>query len=289
MKIKPMLAVEVDFEKLRYPCIASPKYDGIRVLVKDGVVLSRSLKPIRNKYVQELFSHLEGIDGELIVGCETASDVFQTTTSGVMSGDGYPDVRLFAFDLFNTDLDNYMQRYSMLENLYGENEDVVLVENTPIYSQEELMKLADKYVLQGFEGIMLRDPSTRYKFGRATKNSQELMKWKPFADDEFEVVGFTERMHNSNEAVRNALGNLERSSAKDGLVGTDSLGALVLKYGESTFECGTGFTDNQRKEIWQNRDKYLGNMAKVRYQEIGVKDKPRFPSFQGFRHVDDIS
>ena len=288
MGMKPMLAVEVDFKKLRYPCIASPKYDGIRVLVKDGVVLSRSLKPIRNKYVQELFSHLEGIDGELIVGSETASDVFQVTTSGVMSADGCPDVRLFAFDLFNTSLD-YTQRTSMLGNLYGEIEDVVLVDTTPIYNQEQLMELANNYIEKGFEGIMLRDPNTRYKFGRATKNSQELLKWKPFVDNEFEVVGFTERMHNSNDAVRNALGNLERSSAKDGLVGTGMLGALILKYGDSTFDCGTGFNDVQRKEIWDHRDKYLGSLAKVRYQEIGVKDKPRFPSFQGFRDVDDMS
>ena len=288
MNVKPMLAVEVDFKKLRYPCIASPKYDGIRVLVKDGVVLSRSLKPIRNKYVQELFSHLEGIDGELIVGSETASDVFQVTTSGVMSADGCPDVRLFAFDLFNTSLD-YTQRTSMLGNLYGEIEDVVLVDTTPIYNQEQLMELANNYIEKGFEGIMLRDPNTSYKFGRATKNSQELLKWKPFVDDEFEVVGFTERMHNSNEAVRNALGNLERSSSKDGLVGTGMLGALILKYGDSTFDCGTGFNDVQRKEIWDHRDKYLGSLAKVRYQEIGVKDKPRFPSFQGFRDVDDMS
>ena len=288
MGMKPMLAVEVDFKKLRYPCIASPKYDGIRVLVKDGVVLSRSLKPIRNKYVQDLFSHLEGIDGELIVGSETASDVFQVTTSGVMSADGCPDVRLFAFDLFNTSLD-YTQRTSMLGNLYGEIEDVVLVDTTPIYNQEQLMELANNYIEKGFEGIMLRDPNTRYKFGRATKNSQELLKWKPFVDNEFEVVGFTERMHNSNDAVRNALGNLERSSAKDGLVGTGMLGALILKYGDSTFDCGTGFNDVQRKEIWDHRDKYLGSLAKVRYQEIGVKDKPRFPSFQGFRDVDDMS
>lgn len=287
--MKPMLASEVDFDKLRYPCIASPKYDGIRVLVKDGEVVSRSLKPIRNKYVQELFSHLEGIDGELIVGDETASDVFQVTTSGVMSSDGCPDVRLFAFDIFNTDIDNYMQRRSMLNNLYGDVENVVIVDSAVMTDQEMLMNLANCYIKAGFEGIMLRDPNTRYKFGRATKNSQELLKWKPFVDDEFEVIGFTEKMHNSNEAVRNALGNLERSSAKDGLVGSGVLGALVLKYGESSFDCGTGFNDKQREEIWKNRDKYLGSMVKVRYQEIGVKDKPRFPSFQGFRDLDDIS
>ena len=83
--VKPMLAVEVDFNKLRYPVYTQPKLDGIRVVFKDGVVYSRSLKAIPNKHVQALFRHLQGVDGELIVGNPTAHDVFQKTTSGVIS------------------------------------------------------------------------------------------------------------------------------------------------------------------------------------------------------------
>ena len=95
--IKPMLATEVDFNKLRYPVYTQPKLDGIRVIIKDGVVYSRSLKAIPNKHVQALFRHLQGVDGELIVGNPTAHDVFQKTTSGVMSKEGEPDVTLYAF------------------------------------------------------------------------------------------------------------------------------------------------------------------------------------------------
>ena len=283
-KVKPMLAVEVDLGKLRYPCVVSPKLDGIRCLVKDGVVVSRSLKPIRNKHTQLMFSPLEGFDGELIVGEPTASDVFQKTTSGVMSIEGTPKVTYHVFDKWNVE-GHYEDRLSWLCDL---PKGCVLVQSTWCYNQEELLSCYNKYINQGYEGVMVRDPSKPYKFGRATGNSQELLKLKPFVDDEFKVVGFTERMHNSNGAVRNELGNLERSSSKEGLVPTNSLGALVVEYGETTFEVGTGFTDEQRKDIWLNQDDYLGKLVKVRYQEIGVKDKPRFPSFQGFRHEDDL-
>ena len=75
--IKPMLATEADFNKLRYPVCAQPKLDGIRVIIKNGVVYSRSLKPIPNKHIQALFGNLHGVDGELIVGDVTAQDVFQ--------------------------------------------------------------------------------------------------------------------------------------------------------------------------------------------------------------------
>lgn len=283
-KVKPMLAVEVDLDKLRYPCIASPKLDGIRCLIKDGVVVSRSLKPIRNKHVQSMFSSLEGFDGELIVGDPVASDVFQKTTSGVMSIEGEPDVTYHVFDKWDVE-GSYEDRLFGLCDL---PKGCALVQSTWCHNREELLSCYDKYISQGYEGVMVRDPSKPYKFGRATVNSQELLKLKPFVDDEFKVVGFTERMHNSNEAVRNELGNLERSSAKDGLVPTNSLGALIVEYGETTFEVGTGFTDEQRKDIWLNQDDYLGKLVKVRYQEIGILDKPRFPSFQGFRHEDDL-
>ena len=97
--IKPMLATEADFNKLRYPVYTQPKLDGIRVIIKNGVVYSRSLKPIPNKHIQALFGHMDGVDGELIVGNPTAHDVFQKTTSGVMSKYGEPDVTLYAFDM----------------------------------------------------------------------------------------------------------------------------------------------------------------------------------------------
>lgn len=99
-KIKPLLSCEVPLEKVNFPIYVSTKFDGIRALVIDAVVYSRSLKPIRNKHVQKLFGKhkYNGFDGELIVGDIYAKDVFQKTTSGVMSEDGEPDVTYYVFD-----------------------------------------------------------------------------------------------------------------------------------------------------------------------------------------------
>lgn len=290
--MKPMLAVEADLSKLTYPLYAQPKLDGIRVIVKDGVVYSRSLKPIRNKHVQELFGNedFEGYDGELIVGSPTAKDVFQKTTSGVMSADGEPDVKLYAFDLWDHE-GTFKERIDYLIVLEGWKHDSPFCEIVYpkfIENEECLLQYYDQVVKEGYEGIMLRSLQQPYKFGRSTVKSQHLLKLKPFLDDEFKVVGFTERMHNTNEAVKNALGRTERSSAKEGLVPTGMLGALVLKFGDDTFECGTGFTDAERTEIWNNQWKYLGALAKIRYQELGSKGKPRFPSMIGWRDEEDL-
>lgn len=66
MTFKPMLAATVvDRTKLRFPFLASPKLDGIRCIVLDGQVLSRSLKPIRNKFIVKQLQGLPNLDGEL--------------------------------------------------------------------------------------------------------------------------------------------------------------------------------------------------------------------------------
>lgn len=282
-----MLAVEADLEKINFPCYVSVKLDGIRCVIKDGVVLSRSLKPIRNEYVQRLFGHLHGLDGELIVGDPTAPDVFQKTTSGVMSKEGEPDVQLYVFDYWDLPDSKYDDRIFTAKFLSKREDNVQILDTVTVYSQQDLLNQHEQFLSQGWEGTMVRNPDQGYKYGRSTKKSQHLLKLKEFHDSEFKVVDFKERMHNTNEAVRNELGNLERSTAKDGLIGMNTLGALVLEYGEDTFDCGTGFDDQTRQHIWDNRDKYLGQLAKVKYQPSGVKDKPRFPVWLGFRDEDD--
>ena len=109
MKVKPLLSCEVPLDMVNFPIYVSTKFDGIRALVIDGVVYSRSLKPIRNKHVQQLFGKEEynGFDGELIVGDIYAKDVFQKTTSGVMSEDGNPDVTFYVFDVLTNNTAPY--------------------------------------------------------------------------------------------------------------------------------------------------------------------------------------
>ena len=69
-KFKPLLACEVPLEQVRLPVYVSTKLDGIRCVIIDGVAYSRSLKPIRNKYIQSVIGNekYNGFDGELVVG-----------------------------------------------------------------------------------------------------------------------------------------------------------------------------------------------------------------------------
>ena len=293
MSFKPLLAETVeDTSKVPYPVWVSPKLDGIRAIVKDGVVYSRSMKPIRNRHVQFLFGRPEynGLDGELIVGNPNAKDVYLLTNSGVMSTDGEPDVTFFTFDRWDWPEADYEYRYEhgVLE-AFDLSTRVQHVWQFEVSNEEELLKAEQWYLDQGYEGLMLRRKDRLYKYGRSTAKEFTLMKLKRFSDAEYKVVGFQERMKNNNEATKNELGYTERSTCQENLEGRGDLGALVLEFSDGqTFNCGTGFTDEDRRHIWDNRDFYLGKQAKVKSFLIGVKDLPRFPVWLGFRDKDDM-
>ena len=290
---RPMLAVDADIEKLRFPLLASAKLDGVRAVVRDGVVYSRSNKPIPNKYVQERFKHLEHYDGELIVGEPTAHNVMQTTMSGVMRVEGEPDVMFHAFDHVAEPYAPFHLRYGKLGALRVRGktyEDYILVKQTEIPDLPALIALESLILDMGYEGLILRRPDGHYKMGRSTVNEGLLLKMKRFIDDEALVIGFEERMHNGNEATVSELGRTKRSSHKANKSGRGDLGALVCLLPSGVeFNIGTGFDDNQRSAIWHDRDQYLGQLAKFKYFPVGVKEAPRHPVFLGWRDRVDMS
>lgn len=295
-KVKPLLSCEVDIDKVNFPIYISTKFDGIRCLVIDSVVYSRSLKPIRNKYVQQLFGKPEynGFDGELIVGDIYAPDVFQKTTSGVMSTEGTPDVTFYVFDVFTNNLSTYKER------LYDLNDRLVLEQYTNIVAttqryvktKEELLELLESERIKGGEGLIGRNPLGIYKYGRSTPKEQLSMKFKFFVDSEFEIVAVHEQMENTNTLEKDELGYAKRSTAKEGMVGKNTFGSFTCVTDDGKhFNVGTGvgLTQDLRQSIWSNKESYIGKLAKVKYMEVGSKgDVPRLPILLGFRDKEDM-
>ena len=287
--MKPLLAYTVeDTSTLKYPLFASVKLDGIRCLVIDGVAYSRNMKPIKNEYVQKCIGKPEynGLDGELIVGDIFAKDCYRQTNSGVMSKDGEPDFKFYVFDRWDMENFKFETRYTNIPKLPF----VEVVSQFEIETEYDLLQFEQELLDKGAEGVMVRSIDGTYKNGRSTAKDGILGKLKRFSDAEYRIVGFVERMHNANEATINALGHTERSSHKENLIGRGDLGALVLETADGQkFNCGTGFDDALRAEIWANKDAYLGRMAKVKSFLIGVKDLPRFPVFISLRDEGDLS
>jgi DNA ligase-1 len=105
----------------------------------------------------------------------------------------------------------------------------------------------------GGEGLMMREPASRYAAGRSTT----LLKIKSFHDAEARVI----------EHLKGAGRHKGR------------MGALQVQLADGTiFSVGTGFSDRERENPPQ-----VGSVITFRYQELSDGGVPRFPSYVGVR------
>lgn len=294
----PMLASNYESVKpgkMRFPKMASPKLDGIRCVIQNGIAVSRNLKPIRNKFILNILSSkkLEGLDGELIVGSATADDAFRVSTSGVMSEDGEPDFRFHVFDRFDTKnkFQDRLDKAGEVIDKFG-LEFLTLVPHYHVADDEDIVDFEKRFLDRGFEGAMLRCPDGLYKQGRATATEQTLLKVKRFQDAEGIVIGYEEEKTNTHlEKVQDINGEWKRPTGKGTGKGKGTLGKVMvrdLKTG-AEFGVGSGFKRDEREFLWNNPKSLIGRIVKYKYFAVGVKEAPRFPTFIGFRDPSDMT
>jgi DNA ligase-1 len=287
---RPLLAATVDLDKVKFPCYVSPKLDGIRVLGMNGKAMTRRLKEVPNRFIQSVFASgiYDGLDGEIIVGPANAPDVYRVTNSAVMSRDGEPDFTYHVFDLLGQ---QYFPFSSRLEGLATRvHPRVVHVPQVKVHDLAGLHDAEEGWLSEGYEGLMGRSIDGVYKYGRATMKEGILWKLKRMSTSEAVIEGVVELERNLNEAKLNELGYTERSTAKDGMAGGGTMGALLVRDIETSvlFSIGTGFTLDERDTIWVNRGSIVGKIITYNHFSIGNYDKPRFPSFKGFRDKRDL-
>jgi ATP-dependent DNA ligase len=296
---RPMLAATLkDATAVSYPVLASPKYDGIRCVIRDGKALARSLKPIPNERIRRVLEGLgkgaEGFDGELMLPYPAT---FPMVSSAVMSHDDEPpgDWFFMVFDRVATG-EGFASRVRGVRLAFKAAgprwpAHVRECEHKWIDGPEVLAAYEAEMLEAGHEGIMLRSLDGPYKCGRATLREGYLSKLKRFVDSEAEIVDVLELQHNRNATFVGELGQTKRRTLKEGKVDGGVMGKLVvrdLKTGVE-FRIGTGFNASQRAAWWRCRDILIGRVVRYRFQEHGQKDKPRIASFAGFRDRRDLS
>lgn len=284
--IKPQLSSAPE-GPITYPKLASTKLDGIRALTFKGGVLSRSLKPIPNLHIRKVLSPYGGLDGELIVGDPNSPDVYRTTNSAVMAVSGTPKFTYYVFDCPEVP-GEFEKRLEYLKSLKLPDF-IQVLDQRKLHSDEELELLYQDSLSRGFEGLILRNPSSLYKHGRCTAKSQDSLKLKPQEDFDAVVLGTFEAMENKNEIFTNELGNSARSSHACNKVGKGVLGGFVARdlVTGVEFRCAPGgLTHSERLKLFDQN--LIGRIIKYRCLLIGTKDKPRHPRFIGWRSPEDM-
>ena len=313
--IKPMLATDFDESKLRFPCVAQPKLDGVRGLNLEGALTGRSLKSHANQFTTKKFSHphFKGLDGELTVGPVTDPALCRTTTSAVTSIKGDPTVIWNVFDYITEDTIKlpYRHRYlalrSHLDELHdtGLAADLSLVPSHVCTTLEQLLELEKRWLDAGFEGVIIRDPDGMYKEGRSSIKQGGLLRIKRFMEEDCTVLAVIEGQSNGNEAKKNELGRTERSSHQENMVPNGLVGTLLCRLHKDVFDANSGalllskdqeitvsagsMSHADRKHYFENPDEVALKTIKMKFFPKGILDKPRFPTFNGFRSESDKS
>jgi DNA ligase-1 len=266
-----------------------PKLDGIRAITYQGKLWTRNGKEIRNKYVQEKFSHLpDYLDGELYIHFEKFHDL----SSMIMGGDN-PDGQKVEYHIFDTmALVTSDIRYAIIAPLSDPWNNIHVVEHTSVASYEEFIKLDDYYIEMGYEGSMLKHKYQDYKFGRAGKKKTELVKVKRVETAEIKVTGVAPLLMNMNEATTDEYGRTKRSQSKEGKVEDTTrvgklIGTCITKespfYGQTIQMSGCISNDEAKQLMFDwNDGKLEGRIAEFKYY-AGGKDTARQPIFLRFR------
>ena len=124
-------------------------------------------------------------------------------------------------------------------------------------SETQLKNEHDRWVLQGYEGIMIKDSEAVYSFGR----DWSVMKYKAFFDADVPIIG------------------LKEGTGKH----QGKLGSFLVDYKGVEVNVGSGLNDELREKLWGDQT-IIGRIIEVRYQEETPDGSLRFPTFVCFRN-----
>ena len=263
----PMLAKNYtkDGKHIKFPCYIQGKLDGIRCLVKvrDGKIeiVSRKNKKFRS------LRHLESSFSEILENCildgELYSDelTFQEIASAVKRdepNDLSEKIKVVFYDMIS-DRD-YEKRFEVLKLIVA-NLDYADVVPYDICSRSgNVDKYLERYIDKGYEGVMLRNLSGPYKINGRSK---DLQKYKKFIDDEFLLVDIVE-----------------------GTGKFAGMGVFLCEGPNGRFKATPKIDEKGKRELFQNKDKYIGGKVTIRYFELTDGGLPRFPIGTGVRNYE---
>ena len=209
----PMLAQDYSKHKskLKYPCFIQPKLDGYR-MIYDTTAQSITTRQGKNFEIvkesgllyQELCSLPSGyiLDGELYVHSDDVSFealgvLRKTKKLSDEDKENLSKIEYHVYDMIDSDV-IFEKRLEEIQKLIQDTKYKMIrvVPTMKVDSEQEIVEFHQKFVDEEYEGSMLRNVASKY----LEKNrSYDLLKYKDFMDEEFEIVGYTFEKDTSGE------------------------------------------------------------------------------------------
>lgn len=262
--LKPMLAKsskDCAISVLEKPLYCSRKLNGVRCMMKiqDGVIraISRGGKNynIPTKLIQEeLYDFLESnpnliLDGELYIHGRYLQEI-----SGMARLETWEErcseLEYWIYDICD-DTMNFPERLEILkdmQDIFEDSDHVTVIDHILTNSWKEINDLHNKWVNEGFEGLVARQINKPYAFGK--RSSTYMIKVKEYIDDEFKIIDY-----------------------KDGLRPQDFSFICETSSGAAFGATPMG-TVELRAQYLEDIDNIIGKMATVRYFEMSKDNIP---------------
>lgn len=277
--LKPQLAKEYKdhFHKLKFPVISSCKLDGIRLNALESGLYSRNGKPfVSIPHIHEAMKPLYEKYPELVFDGEAFNADLKHDFNKIISlvKKSKPDlvdlaesealIKFYIFDVFRKDGEEVWTaatRKFFIKTVVEElnHPAIVALDYKVCDNQEELDAAYAEYLEAGDEGQMINVHDAIYNHCRTDK----LLKRKEFQDAEFKILDIVE-----------GKGNREGCAI------------LVLECGSTSFDCSVKGSLEYTKEIYQNKEQYIGKSATVKFQNYTPENIPRFPVCVALRNYE---
>lgn len=256
----------------KFPYMKQPKLDGARCLGYDGLCQSRNGKYYLSvPHIQETTSKFSSdfpgyvLDGELY-NHELKSD-FETLMSIIRKTKNISDqdieisknnVFYYVYDVITPFPMTTEERINFLrENVYGKYEYIVEVETKFVKTKEDLEGEIVLDAENGYEGTMLRTRDSYY----VGKRCDDLIKCKTFIDIECLVLDITD-----GDGVWRGRAKSATLQLPSGVIQNSNIIGNFAK----------------TKELFDNKEKYIGGQCTVKFQGYTNEGKMRFPFVKFF-------
>jgi DNA ligase-1 len=260
--LRPMLAHKFEDKQkyVQYPAYAQRKYNGVRCLASlvDGkaVLWSRQGVEYSRETLKEIHEELDKtlkedwvFDGELYSHEMSLQDINAAVKK---RRDSTKDIRYVVYDMPDLAQKSCEYRMGALTRITDKNYYVQAAGTVQVKSEEELKEYEAEFIAEGYEGLMYRSRIAMYSIGH---RSAGLLKVKRFVDDEFKIVSAKEGTNRESGTV---------------------VWICELPNGK-TFETRPKGSLESRRQLWKDKEQYMGKMLKVKYQELSNDGVPIFP------------
>jgi ATP-dependent DNA ligase len=254
------------------PFIVQPKYDGIRcraIPIQTGPKGNEYILVSSEENILHSVPHLNEMFSSLGLRCELDGELYHhgmkfDGEDGIASITGrtvnlhplHKEIQFHCFDIINNQ--PQMRRLILIDNLKNLSPWLKISPFWLCESLDEIMKVYDNIISLGYEGIIVRHFNAPYELKRSTM----IMKLKPKKEDIYKILGYKEEI------------------SIDGIP-KDRLGSLICVGSDGTkFKVGSGFSEEDRINLWKEKELLLEKYVKIAYQHLTTSGKvPRFPIF----------